>query len=370
LKKIGFCIIVKNESHVIERCLESVRPIIDYVLIVDTGSDDNTVDVINNWIKNANIPGEVISEAWKNFAYNRSFALSKLREIDWIDYALMIDADETLSYDSNFDANLFKNSLVFDYYDVRTNLGGHLYNRPQLTSNKREYKYVGVVHEFLELTNAGSRGAVDGFVNIPIQDSNRNRGHNKFLQDIELLTEAISNEPEGSWLKSRYMFYLAQSYRDSGNPQKALETYLLRAELGYWNEEQYVSLYNAGNLMRDLGYPKDQVIQTYMRANELIPHRAESLYGVVYYCRMNALHHQGYIIGKHAISIPMPQDSLFTETWIYNYALLDEFSIVSFWSGNYKDSLNACEKLLNDGKLPEHYILRVQQNRQFAIDRM
>ena len=40
------------------------------------------------------MPGEVISEPWQNFAYNRSFALTKLREKEFIDYALMIDADE------------------------------------------------------------------------------------------------------------------------------------------------------------------------------------------------------------------------------------------------------------------------------------
>ena len=50
MKKIGFCIIVKNESHVIKRCLDSVKRLIDYVLIVDTGSDDDTIEVINRWL--------------------------------------------------------------------------------------------------------------------------------------------------------------------------------------------------------------------------------------------------------------------------------------------------------------------------------
>jgi len=370
LKKIGFCIIVKNEAHVIERCLNSVKPLIDYVLIVDTGSTDNTIDVINNWLQSNDIPGQVIEEPWQNFAYNRSFALSKLREQDSIDYALMIDADEIITYLNDFNVAKFKESLDLDFYDIRTNMGGHFYHRPQLTSNKKPFRYVGVVHEFLDLSINGSRGLIDGFENIPIQDSNRNKGENKFLQDIVLLEDALSKEPDGSWLSSRYMFYLAQSYRDSGNPEKALEKYLKRAEMGYWNEEIYVSLFNAGNIMKDFDYPAEKIIQTYMRANELIPHRAEALYGVVYYCRLKALHQQGYIIGKHAINIKMPTDSLFVESWIYNYGLLDEFSIVSFWSGNYKESKEVCERLLTENKLPPHYIGRVNQNLQFAIDRM
>jgi glycosyltransferase involved in cell wall biosynthesis len=50
MKTISLCMIVKNESHVIERCLNSVKPLLDYVLIVDTGSTDNTIEVIYNWL--------------------------------------------------------------------------------------------------------------------------------------------------------------------------------------------------------------------------------------------------------------------------------------------------------------------------------
>jgi len=370
VKKIGFCIIVKDESHVIERCLNSVKPIIDWVQIVDTGSTDNTIKTIESWLENNNIGGEVISEPWQNFAYNRSFALEKLREKEWIDYALMIDADEILTYSEGFSVEDFKNQLELDYYDIQTVMGSHLYNRPQLTSNRKPFRYVGVVHEFLDLSIGGSRGFLEGIQNKPIQDSNRNRSGNKFLRDIELLEDAISKEEKGNWISSRYMFYLAQSYRDSGNVEKSLECYLKRADMGYWNEEQYVSLFNAANMMRDLGYPKEDVIQTFLRGNELIPYRVECLYGALYTCRINALHQQGYMIGKQAITIQIPRDSLFIESWMYNYGVLDEFSIVSFWSKNYLDSKAACEKLLNENRLPTHYIPRVQQNLQYSIDRL
>ena len=94
MKKIALCQIVKNESHVIKRCLDSVKRLIDYVLIVNTGSTDNTIETIQEWLVENQIEGEVISEPWQNFAYNRTFALNKLMEKDFIDYALMIDADE------------------------------------------------------------------------------------------------------------------------------------------------------------------------------------------------------------------------------------------------------------------------------------
>ena len=63
--------IVKDEAHVIERCLNSVKPLIDKLLIVDTGSSDNTIQVINNWMNKEEIGGKVIKEKWQNFEHNR-----------------------------------------------------------------------------------------------------------------------------------------------------------------------------------------------------------------------------------------------------------------------------------------------------------
>ena len=82
------------------------------------------------------------------------------------------------------------------------------------------------------------------------------------------------------------------------------------------------------------------------------------------------MNQQGYIIGKHAIGLSVPQSSLFVETWIYDYGLLDEYSIVSFWAGDYKASKEACERLLDEMKIPDYYLDRVKSNLQFAIDRL
>ncbi|MCA3798466.1 MAG: glycosyltransferase, partial [Burkholderia sp.] len=71
--------IVKNEAAVIVRCLDSVRPMIDYVLIEDTGSTDGTQDIIRQWLDSNGLTGEVIDEPWRDFAYNRSHALACLR---------------------------------------------------------------------------------------------------------------------------------------------------------------------------------------------------------------------------------------------------------------------------------------------------
>ena len=93
-KTIGLCMIVKNETKVIRQCLESTLPLIDYILIVDTGSTDGTQEMIRDFLAHHSIEGTVIDEPWRDFAYNRSFALERLREVAQVDYALIIDADD------------------------------------------------------------------------------------------------------------------------------------------------------------------------------------------------------------------------------------------------------------------------------------
>src|SRR5439155_19966470 len=98
----------------------------------------------------------------------------------------------------------------------------------------------------------------------------------KYRRDAELLEKALSYETD-PFLISRYTFYLAQSYKDCGEHEKALEKYLKRAELGYWSEEIYISLLEAGNLMAAMDRPFDEVMSTYQRAAQTLPTRADAL---------------------------------------------------------------------------------------------
>ncbi len=82
--------IVKNEAHVIERALASVKPFIDYWVIVDTGSTDGTQEVIKAYFQD--IPGELYERPWKNFGYNRTEALELARNKG--DYLVIVDADD------------------------------------------------------------------------------------------------------------------------------------------------------------------------------------------------------------------------------------------------------------------------------------
>jgi glycosyltransferase involved in cell wall biosynthesis len=366
VKTIGLCLIAKNEAHVIRRCLSSTLPLIDYFLIVDTGSEDGTQRVVKDFLGERNACGAVIKEPWDNFGYNRTFALRELRKVQWIDYALMIDADDQLVFEDGFDPAAFKSEMQHDLYDVQIRHRDTRYFRAQLCRNELPFRYRGVLHEYLEPPNENCRRAVArGFHIETGRVGARNRNPQKYADDAAILEKALLTETDPP-LIARYKFYLAQSYRDAGQSERALKAYLERAELGFWKEEIFLSLYNAGRLKEALEYSDVEIIGTYLKAHEHSPRRAESLHALVAYCHRNGKPALGYLIGKQAITIPMPSYGLFIQTSIYDYGMLDEFAVAAYWAGHYRDSLDACLKLLADGKIPADEYPRVQINADFA----
>jgi glycosyltransferase involved in cell wall biosynthesis len=363
--KIGLCMIVKNEAKIICRCLDSVKPLIDFVCIIDTGSTDETIQTIKSWMEKNSIDGIVEFEPWKDFSHNRSFALNKLRSFKNVEYALMIDADEILEYEDDFNPEKAKQNMCKDLYNITCRYGNISYVRTSITKNKKLFFYKGVVHEFLECSEPiDSRDTLDGVFNVPLQDSARNQT-NKYENDIKAIEQALKSETD-PFMISRYKFYLAQSYRDLGDMPRALTNYLERTELGFWSDEIYISYLQAARIKENLQYPDDDVIQTYMRAHEIAPHRIEAIHGAARYCRTHSKNHQAYILSKWGQSMPVRKDGLFVEPWIWDYGIYDEVSISSYWSGHYEDGIKVTKELLN--KIPEAQRPRVEKNLKYLED--
>ena len=376
---LGLCMIVKNEAHVIERCLESVRLLVDYVLVEDTGSNDGTQKVIRDWLQRTGLSGEVIDEPWRDFGYNRSFALRTLRSRRDIDYALVMDADDTVEYDSAFDPANFKDNLAADLYFVHIEGQGKRSARPQICSNGKEFLYRGVIHEFLDTPDrAMSWGAgtlnsstAGGIVIISRREGARNLNPHKYRDDAALISKALKSEGD-KFLRSRYTFYLANSLWDGGERQRALKVYQQRAEMGFWNQEVFVSHYHAAQLMAELNYSEEEIVGKFLRAFETCPTRAEALHGAARYCRTKERYHQAYLFAKAArdLGVCYPGDSLFLREWMYKYGVLDELSIAAYWTGRYRECFDACATLLEGTDLPEKDRPRVEANAANARARL
>ncbi len=365
--------IVKNEAPVIERCLRSVLPIIDDWLICDTGSTDGTQEIIRTFFVKHGKPGELHQRPWKDFAHNRSEAL-RLARVK-ADYTLIIDADDTLELSSDFKLpRLTLDSYSFDILHQQLR-----YPRTQLVRNTLPWIYEGVLHEFLARRDAKgdrifpenrSHGPLPGVLIHMTEEGARRRQSqaDRYSRDAAVLEAALTTETD-PFLVARYTFYLAQSYRDAGEREKALALYLRRAQLGFWQQEVYVSLWAAGRLKVELNYPAEEIIEAFVSAAHADPERAEALHDAARYCRDRQRFQQGHDFASRAIDLRSPDGALFAEPWIYDYGALDEFVVNAYWAGRYEDAVKGCRLLLApSSKLPESEKQRIEANLRFAVE--
>lgn len=358
-EKICLNMIVKNESRVIKRCLDSVIPVIDYWVIVDTGSDDGTQEIIKKHLKN--IPGKLYERRWRNFGENRTeaFELAKGKG----DYILFLDADDTLEFEG---AAQFP-TLNKDLYLMWRGIEGFTYLKPQLAKANLPWKWVGVTHEYLDCGQYYTTEVLQKVKYLSGDGGASTYDPEKFLKNVKLLTEGLKKEPHNE----RYAFYLAESYRDAGDKAKALECFQKRVNMGGWAEEVFWSKLQIAHMLYALGMPSRIVIESYKLAHESRLHRAEPIYYLCEVYHQEGRYSEAYQCLKERSSIPKPleKDSLFNEDWIEDYGLLFLLSISAYYTGHYTESLDACNKLLKMENLPEGIRQQTEKNRIFILDK-
>jgi len=365
-KKIGLCCIVKNEEKVIARLIDSVKALVDFVLIVDTGSCDNTKSVATKKLTELNIEYEFAHEPWKNFSHNRNVALHKLRRYSNIDYCFVMDADEVISLDSGFDVEDFKKSLTDDLYRVETLFADTLYYRQLIFKNHKGFFYKGVLHEYLACQEPYSIEKTSGIKVVVNTDGHRSEDENKYEKDAILLEKALAEENDSEMI-SRYTFYLAQSYRDSGNPEKAIEYYEKRVKLGFFSQEIFESLYSITRMKAKLNSPIEKVIEAGLKAYDFDGSRIEPIHESVKYCRVKEQFRLGYLIAKSHFDFEEPREALFKIHWIYDWGFLDEAAVCAYYAGHEEEAIKIWERVLRENKnVPIGDTNRIKKNIRFA----
>ena len=333
---ICLTMIVKNEADFIEKSLQSIKKYIDYYVICDTGSTDNTIDIIKKTM--ANTPGEVLSHKWVDFSTNRNLAIEASR--NKTDYILIMDADDKFNVNSE---NLFTN-LKLDVYDVKILHGNIEYYRPQLLRSSLNFKYVGVLHEYIEIPQGSSRAKLENcYIQYNKFKSNRNKNSNKYQDDAAVLERALLTEPNNS----RYVFYLAQSYRDCANDSKCIENYEKRAAMGGWNQEVFVSLLEAAKAKQRLNYNMFEVEMSYLKAAYYLQDRAaEAYYNLSRYFRLHNNYNKSLCYAKEALKYNKPKDGLFLDYTCYDYKILDELACCLHQMGDLEAAKKIYENIL------------------------
>lgn len=346
--------IVKNEELVIKRCLDSVKHLIDSWCIIDTGSSDNTIKIIQQELSEIN--GLVHYKKWVNFGFNRSEAIALASEFG-SDYLLLVDADnEVINLEFN------KGELSSDLYYAR-HVGDLDYARAILVKTNLNWQYIGSTHEFIDSSLAKSFDTIQTLKYRSHYDGASRK--NKFSRDIALLLESLSFDENNS----RTVFYLAQSYKDNGNFSDAIKWYERRVEMKGWQEEVWYSKYQIASIYEQINANWNIVLEKYIDAYEYRPTRAEPLYKICRHYRINKSYFIAKIFGERALSLPYPKDYLFIERSIYEKHLLDEMSIVYYYTGEFDKSIELCINLLSDKDLSENDRKRIENNMEFSINK-
>ena len=364
--------IVKNENYPhFKECLESVCPYIDYWVIADNGSTDGTQQFIKDFFEEKGIPGELHEVEWVDFGHNRTEAL---RLCDGkAGHCIMIDADDRIVGNIKI-----PNKLVHDGYSLRVKRGDFTWWRNQIFRTGVGWKFTGVLHEYAEcpdLHNAGQlkidklRDSKDYYLDArtlgarnKTDDGGDIEGKEKYSRDAEVLEKALVEDPNNA----RYQFYLAKSYFDSQQWEKAEKAYADRAKMCGWMEEVFYSIFRVAIIKLMNGAPWPDTQDTFLQAWNVRPHRAEPLFHLARIHRLNNNPHLGYAFAMLGLDIPYPEnDILFLNEQIYQWQLLDEFASTAFYVNDIDRGHAAAQRLVEmckKGIIPESEHERIAQN--------
>lgn len=409
-KKICLNMIVRNESANMKTLLDSLVTIIDMISIVDTGSTDNTKEIIQQWGDEHKIPTTVHFEPFQNFAYNRTHSIQMAQKTyPEADYFLLSDADFIWKIDvgGKFDKTL----LVDHKYLVDQYNNALVYANIRMLSARVKWECFGVTHEFWGPADeqpdfAGEIRTVK-IKTLTIFDHERGGFKaEKFTRDERLLRAGLADPKTPPGLITRYKFYLAQTLKDMGSLEESIEWYTKRAEItSSWAEERFYSKFQLGFLHEQIGFKEKHCVNilgktektqedldflkrwnsknltpaelfksssqrftnaaiNYLAAYNFRKTRAESLYYMVRMYRLLGLNEMAY---KYAIignKIPFPEeDSLFIERNIYSYMFDFEISIVAYYLPEHKDHGREClSRLLERDDLQDWMLPIIEGN--------
>lgn len=348
--KVCLTMIVKNESKIIERLLTSCLPIIDCLCISDTGSTDNTTEIISAFAERNKLPYHIARCPFRDFGYNRTLSVEESRTFlrknmydlsrTWL---LLLDADMKLEIKSTFNKALLKESG----YNIMQKNFELTYENTRLIKASVLWTCIGVTHEYWNCPE-GNTVHLDWLEIDDIGDGGAKA--DKFPRDIRLLEADLKENPGNG----RSMFYLAQTYQNSGATDKAINMFKQRIDKGGWDQETWYCMFQMGRCFMQKGDPM-QATYWYQEAYNFRPIRAEPLLELSKYYRMRGKNHSSYLFARKGIEIAFPKGDLFVNHTVYEYELLYELSIVSAYiAGKERDGYVACDRLIQSPTVTDH----------------
>lgn len=351
-------VIRDGDAAVLDRCLAAYLPHVDAVALVDTDPTGEAGPRARALLAGQAKPWLAVERPYRGAAQARNAALDIARTAGFgTSHLLLADpATELVVSDP-----AFRSLLVADCHSLPLD-GPPRVDVPAVLRLTAPARFRGVASEWLD--GAGAAVPLPGVRLRRLDLPEAVRTARRDL-DIRLMRDALRVEHDGL-MRARYAFYLGNAHRAAGDLAEARRRYLQRARMGQWEEEAYCARLYAARCAEGLGLPADLVLEEYAALNNERPDRAEAMHAVIRLCRENGWWEEAYATAAAAFgSYDPPAGLLFPEDWIYDWGLLDELAVASYWTGRHAESLQICEILLA-GMLPPDEVARVRLNRDFA----
>lgn len=350
---IALLMMVKNEQKRLLVSLKSVIGIIKSLVIYDTGSTDNTIQILKDFSTENNIELRIKQGEFVNFSVSRNVSLDFADSFNDIDFLLLLDCNDELQGGDkllklatehlNTNVNAF---LLCQHWRTETY---NKYFNTRFLRSKSEWRYKGSVHEYLANMNKERNESVyraqDDIILYQDRTQDDDKTSKRFVRDkVLLLKDYKQNSTE-----PRTLFYLAQTCSCLGQREEAFYYYKLRSELEGFQEEKFHSYLRTAEISQQLGHNWYDTFSYYMKAAEH-SNRAEPLICIADHYNKQKNWNLAFQFSNWACSLEYPKDAiLFVDKQIYDYTRWHLLGIISYYCGKYKEGKNACLKAIEKG---------------------
>lgn len=350
---------LKNEEKRLHITLESIKDFADKIIIYDTGSTDNTLNILTSFSSKHNIPVHIRKGEFEDFSKSRNVLMDYIDSFQEIDFVLLLDCNDELKGHSllrSFAENL-------DEKDSHT---GWLMQQEWFANTTRKYlnvrfirpnhswRYSGVVHEWIARKGYENQ-EITIIPNVVIyQDRSQDddKSSKRFHNDKIVLLKRLEEEPSDS----RSMFYLGQTCLSLGQYEDAWTYFSKRTDMIGFHEEVFQSFLMKGEialLCIDINNtPFSQKMSwtvardCLMNAFEL-SHRIEPLIHMIYYYISKDKMDQAYHFSRMACELKETKDILFVNKDHYDYTRFHLLARCAYWRNYFEEGYEACMKALS-----------------------
>lgn len=346
--KIACVMMVKNEKKRLHVSLESVTSTVCCYIMFDTGSEDNTKEIIIEHCKKHEKNLYMITGNFVDFSISRNCLLDYADTIP-VDFLVLLDTNDELR---NGDKLL---EHVKNEIDTETNVYlmcqewwcGFVYDKywnNRFIRNNKGWRYNYPVHEILmhDIEGYNPPKLPDEIVLFQDRTLDDDKTSKRFYKDKAYLRrEYLNNKDE------RIVYYLAQTYSCLSDDKHAYRFHRERYNMeGGFYEERFRSALKLGELSEKLGFGWEVAHYWYLKSHEICE-RAEPMIAITEYYDKQKIWSLAYLYCKKACELPFPEHcSLSVDKRCYEYYRFSKMGIIAWYYGKYEQGKKGCLEAL------------------------